>query len=685
MNTWRSVHAAVRVWKATQREADLPMRICRQIVLTIVLSAGLVCPGYGEESDIFDFFEEEAKAVQVVTGSRLPASIRWSPATVYVVTDEDLAASGAETLWDALRGVPGVDVIGTRTFYGEVGIRGLNKALNNRTLVQVDGRTVLNGPFDATFWEGIPVAFGEIERIEVVQGPASALYGANAINGVINIITKTPEQLSGGRVRYAIGERRTHLADFVYGKREGRSEYKLGGGWRETNRFEDASTRASRVGKVHASFGHELSEDTRLGMSAGAASHNTEFSLGSGGVAKTDGVTGFARLDLSHRGTRLRVFWNWARPTWKEFEGPTNPVMDNDVVDLDLEHVFSFSRQNQLVVGGSYRRGVIRSNVYFSDRVSQEVWALFFESAWRPGKHLSVVTSARLDRHPLTQWVFSPRGSLVFSPNPRHALRLSAGGSFRNPTVTEGYLKLYTYVPTPFELPLEVEVLGNEDLKPERMMMVEAAYNAEIPPLKLSAAVYHCRLRDVISVYSADPFITLGEDPRISVPTFYMNLEEETRSWGGEAGLEAVLGPSASMFSNISYRRVAGEQDYQAPVSGGPKYKLNAGIRVRTSRTGSDGFSASLWTHWVDKTSWHNASLTELTTETIEVDSYLLLNARVGFAFSGSLRGLEIALAAFNLADHEHIEILASGAKANLGQGGEVIRRRITASLSYSF
>ena len=146
----------------------------------------------------------------------------------------------------------------------------------------------------------------------MVQGPASALYGANAINGLINIITKTPKQLSGGRVRYAAGERRAHLADFVYGGTDGRSEFKLGGGWRQSNRFGDASKRASRVGKIHASFGRELSENPRLGLSAGAAGHNTEFSLGSGGIATTDGVTGFARLDLAHRGTRFRGFWNWS-------------------------------------------------------------------------------------------------------------------------------------------------------------------------------------------------------------------------------------------------------------------------------------------------------------------------------------------------------------------------------------
>ncbi len=102
-----------------------------------------------EDTDIFDFFE--AEAVRVVTASRLPYTIRWSPATVCVVTGEEILASGSRTVWDALRSVPGVDVISTRSFYGEVSIRGFNKALSNRTLLLLDGRTVLNGPFDATY------------------------------------------------------------------------------------------------------------------------------------------------------------------------------------------------------------------------------------------------------------------------------------------------------------------------------------------------------------------------------------------------------------------------------------------------------------------------------------------------------------------------------------------------------
>ena len=90
--------------------------------------------------------------------------------------------------------------------YGAVSIRGLNKALNNRTLVLLDGKTVLDGDLNRINWEAVPVVLEDIDRIEVVEGPASAHYGANAINGVINIITKTPDQVQGLKVGFTTGE-----------------------------------------------------------------------------------------------------------------------------------------------------------------------------------------------------------------------------------------------------------------------------------------------------------------------------------------------------------------------------------------------------------------------------------------------------------------------------------------------
>ena len=155
------------------------------LLLVAMVSMLQVRAAWTQSGDLFEFFEEEA---QVITASRRPQSVPQAAATTYVITSEDIRISGVHTLWEVLRMVPGMDVMNLRTMYGAVSIRGLNKTLNNRTLVLVDGRSVLDGYLDSVNWESISVLLEEIERIEVVERPVSALYGPNAVNGVINII-----------------------------------------------------------------------------------------------------------------------------------------------------------------------------------------------------------------------------------------------------------------------------------------------------------------------------------------------------------------------------------------------------------------------------------------------------------------------------------------------------------------
>ena len=116
-------------------------------------TAAEVSEGEGQD-DILEFFEQEAR---VVTASRQPHPLHQSPATVYVLTREEIIASGAQMLWEVLRPVPGVDVMHSETFQGTVSIRGVNKVLNNRTLVLLDGKPVLSGYYDRVAWENIPI------------------------------------------------------------------------------------------------------------------------------------------------------------------------------------------------------------------------------------------------------------------------------------------------------------------------------------------------------------------------------------------------------------------------------------------------------------------------------------------------------------------------------------------------
>ena len=202
------------------------------------------------------------RKAQVITASRRAVSARKAPASS-VITSEDIeAAGGAVRLWDLLRNVPGVDVIESRAFQGNVSIRGLNEPLNNRTLVLLDGKTVLHSFYGIVNWEDIPVSVPEIDRIEIVEGPVSALYGANAIQGVINIITKKPERLGGGLVSFSAGGRDVFLGSALYGAKKGKLAYKIGAAQRRANRFEDADKPAERIGKAHALVLYELGPET---------------------------------------------------------------------------------------------------------------------------------------------------------------------------------------------------------------------------------------------------------------------------------------------------------------------------------------------------------------------------------------------------------------------------------------
>lgn len=630
-----------------------------------------------EEPDIFDFFAAEAEAIRVVTASRLPLSVRQAPATVYVVTGEELLQMGIQTLWDALRSVPGVDVMATRTFYGEVSIRGLNKALNNRTLVLLDGKPVLNGPFDSTFWEGLPVAINAIDRIEVALGPASALYGANAINGVINIITKTPEQLKGGAARYAVGQRRTHLTDAAYGNRKGGMGYLTGVEYRATHQFEHADRRASAVGKVHGRVDIDLPGDTRMSFSGGLSDYQTQFAIGVS-PATYDGTTGFVRADMYRKGTHLRTYWNREQPRFLDLASATVPEIRLDSREVLLEQTFALNARHSLVVGGSGRHNAIQSNVYSPERVRQTLWALFVEYAWQPAPNWTVISSGRVDRYALTGWMVSPRASLVYSPTAQHVFRLATGTAFRNPTLTESYLMQEQFIQTPFNLQATFELVGNVALEPERVRQVEAAYTGRFGPLRTTAVGFHYRLDKMIGV---GKFALVPEAlPQLRARAQYQNIDDRVRAWGGELGFEIEARPGAVLFANYAYQHIRGTFEFQVAENGGPAHKVNGGMRLRRG-----GFSTSLWAHGVARTAWSDASALNLAAQYSQIDGYVLLNIGAGYAFSGALEGLSLGLQVFNVTDKIHYQTLPARSDVEPGLSGEIMRRRLTAAMSCRF
>lgn len=621
----------------------------------------------------FQFFSREAR---VVSAAFKPTTSRKAPATVYVVTADDIKASGALTVWDALRKVPGVDVMAPRAGQGEVGIRGLNKRGNNRVLVLLDGRTMLEPFNDAMLWDSLPVSMDEIDRIEVVVGPASALYGSNALSGVVNVITKTPEKIEGGRVRYRGGERSTHEGTALYGANPGALAYKLGASIATTNRFSDGGLLASRTGKFHALARWDLAADSSLSLSGGLSDLRTQTS----DTTITSGIRGFLRADYRWRDTRARAFWNRGRQN--NFSSALNTSLDYDTYDGSIEQSLALHETNELTAGASYRRNGAASSLFTAYRTA-DLWALYAEDQWRWQELWTMVASARLDKHPFIPWMVSPRASLLWEPWAEHVIRASAGLAFRGPTLVENWLETNLLIPATPSLPVPILLLSgnNKDMKPERMTFFELAHDARYERWKTRAALFQYKIRDL-----SGAFVNIGAGNPLPVTIGVVN-DGETTAMGGELGGELALTRRTSVFANYSYEQLynsthnlaTSRATPQTSARSAPRHKGNVGLQAKELELAGGKLTSGLWAHVVDKTYWNqNTGLALGDPFYAKVPAYVLLNGSLSYGFGGRWDGLEAGVAVFNLLQKAHYEILDAA-------GGDVIRQRWTATLAYRF
>jgi len=172
---------------------------------------------------------EQLGSVEVTSVSKEPEEIWNTPAAIYVLTGDDIRRSGATTIPDALRLVPGVEVAQIDSDHWAVGIRGFGSEFSKSVLVLIDGRSVYSPLFSGVYWNVQNVMLEDVDRIEVIRGPGGTIWGANAVNGVINIITKTAKDTHGGVASLAGGEVDQGRASFRYGGGSDRFDYRVYG------------------------------------------------------------------------------------------------------------------------------------------------------------------------------------------------------------------------------------------------------------------------------------------------------------------------------------------------------------------------------------------------------------------------------------------------------------------------
>ena len=434
--------------------------------------------------EVVDWDVSFAETITIYSASRRRERIAEAPAAVTVITEEQIEREAAHgQLPKLLEQSPGAEVTQSGLYDFNFNSRGFNSSLNRRVKVLLDGRDPSVTFLSSQEWSSLTIPLDEVANVEMVRGPGSALYGADAYNGVINVTTKSPADSVGGRLKLTAGDLSTGRADLsVSGALGGEWYGRFVGGYLESDDF----ARSRNVTTEYPGLDLELiplpqdqnqaywgnvrvDKSLRTGHSLSLEAGYSEFEAG--GAA----ITGIGRtqFDVSER-FHFRVNFNtehWNFLAYRnERENPVTALrsgaplfLDSDVTHGEIQGNVGFARGKGRLVGGvSYTEenfdstlpGIGVQSLVF-EPVKADFEGVYGQLEYSFSDKVRGVFSARYDESNLWDSQFSPRAALVFSATPEHTFRVSYGEAFQSPNYSEFFLQVPVALPLTALAPLE--------------------------------------------------------------------------------------------------------------------------------------------------------------------------------------------------------------------------------------
>jgi len=508
---------------------------------------------------------EELASVEVTTVSRKAESQREAAAAVYVITQEDIRRSGVTTIVEALRLAPGVEVARINSSQWAVGLRGFASRLSRSVLVLIDGRSVYTPLFAGVYWEAQDTLLADVERIEVIRGPGGSLWGANAVNGVISIITKSAEETQGGFARAGAGNEERALLAARYGGRLGNGMF-----YRMYGKYADREAQFHSDGQDFDAW-HMAQGGFRADGSLGARGTLTvqgdAYSSRNGvrttissftppyrfTVIEDADVSGGNLLGRFTHATdagseiRLQAYYDRTHRREPQFRE------DRDTVDLDLQGHFSPASRHDVTWGLGYRwtagetTGV--PTVFFSPpRRSDNLFSAFLQDQFAPSDRFRVTLGTKLEHNDYSGVEVQPNLRLAYLPASNQVFWAAASRAVRTPSRVEHDLSAASALSP--SSPTFVLVAGNERFVSEKVLAYEVGYRLQATPqLSFDLAAFHDRYRDLLSLEAEAPFQEAGRQ------VFPLAIRNGTggRGSGFELATDAVVTSTLKVRSSYSY------------------------------------------------------------------------------------------------------------------------------------
>lgn len=524
-----------------------------RIFWALVLTAMLIAPSIAEAASFLqsgdpqeeEQEEEERTSVEevvVVTASGNEQLLLEAPTAVSVIDSADIALSPAQNYADLLRGIPGLNVTQTGARDINLRARSATSTLDASQLVLIDGRSVYQDFFGFVAWDLLPVDFSEIAQIEVVRGPGSAVWGANAMSGVVNIITKDPRSVGDAvRVRAGGGQRGTGFGSLTWTGVSDTTAFRFTGSyytqepWERPGPLPNGTPRnifpsqGTEQPKFDGRIDFGQDDETWWSVRGGIAGSGGTIHTGIGPFNIQDGTTfWYGRLDFNHEDLNVKAYANILDGDATNLLNGIRFLFESQTYDFSLSNSVELG-DHGLNYGGNFR--TINFDLSIAPEEDQRSEGGGYVSAdINAAEWLSIDAGVRVDKFSvLDDAVVSPRGALLIHPagNNRHVFRAGFGRAFRAPSMINNFLDVMIFnqvaLPTgPFVFPSVA--FGNPNLTETKLDQYELGYRGSLGDGRVSwdIAVYRTETEDSIDFFTKNVYTAFNPPPNWPLPTFFL-------------------------------------------------------------------------------------------------------------------------------------------------------------------
>jgi iron complex outermembrane receptor protein len=527
-------------------------------------------------ADLTELSLEELMDIEVTSVSKKAQPLSEAPAAVYVLTGEDIRRSGATTIADALRLVPGVEAARLDSNKWAISTRGFNGRFANKLLVLVDGRSVYTPLYSGVYWEVQDVPLDDIERIEVVRGPGGTLWGANAVNGVISIITKSAQETQGGLITVGGGTEEKLFGTVRYGGRLGEDAFyrvyakafdrdgsvdptgaTTNDDWemRRTGfRIDWAPSGDDALTFQGDLYDGEAHQTVTLPAPALPYSTLVEDCISMGGG---DLVLRWEHTSSDDSDMALQLYYDRAERREAMYDYRRNTV------DLDFQRRCPAGDRHEFIWGLGYRvvadhlppQGF--ADITDKERQTSSLFSAFVqdEIALVPDR-LAFTIGSKLEHNDYTGLEHQPSARLTWTPKPQQTLWAAVSRAVRTPSRGEATAR--GTLPGDLSLGFLPRGIGTDDFESEELLAFELGYRVQPAAwLSLDIAAFHNDYDSLLTWESGTPFLEATPPPPHPILPMFTDNNARAESNGIELAVDCKVQGWWRLRAGYSYLEIS--------------------------------------------------------------------------------------------------------------------------------